>query len=572
MFWLAFATIVSACYALSETYTGTTKASDKGFAFVHSLPTYEESTDVVVTMTLTMGSNDGHNGCHVGTVLPSQWLELPPNTSVDDLIPHVDHASNATFSCALGVCTSEVGFSLANDDNELYLLVWCKPAGNDGKLLGEVGYSVNLSCGTVGVCPSFQCKTEGEICNNNNDELCNYPDLQCDSVVVGTCEKTSSVGGQCASNSECLVGECDSGTCVIRKKVGDACTSDLECLYGARKCGPVTKTCSGSADDSVCLDDFDCNVGSGCTMNITSNQLACQPRLPSGTPCRVDAQDESMGNCVLGSRCNAFTLICTELYSLDEGSSSPRDELCRSGYLDPSTRQCAALPTPTKPGEACESDSDCPTTNEHVLSVCSCGIASERKCVSEREQNHGNALWERSYALEKCALLHSCSLKVGQAYLKDGYSDCITAHCQPEVCGVFNELLDGYYTSTPCIDAQDVGKLAGNFECARPPTPVPTSSAPTTLAPTSLAPTAPTTPTARTAAPTASPTTAPTTVSPTASPTAKAAPVKKTDIHLPLILGLSAAALILGGFVIYWKCLRRTYKRKSHLLQSDDYI
>lgn len=125
------------------------------------------------------------------------------------------------------------------------------------------------------------------------------------------CELLGADGASCTANEHCVSGFCGDGVCSSGGYEGDPCETRAGCRW----------------------ETFTCIDGS------------CAAYREAGEPC---GQDD---HCV-GARCDAADGRC----ALTEGSSCWSSTECRSGFCDPSPRQCA---TPRANGEACSVPEGC---------------------------------------------------------------------------------------------------------------------------------------------------------------------------------------------------------------------
>jgi len=78
---------------------------------------------------------------------------------------------------------------------------------------------------------------------------------------------------------------------------------------------------------SACIDSAYCSSGKYCDLDISSSTLAtCISQKSDGAVCTADDQ------CKIGSACNL--LICTQLWSLDNGVSAEDSRFCMSNHVN----------------------------------------------------------------------------------------------------------------------------------------------------------------------------------------------------------------------------------------------
>ena len=183
-----------------------------------------------------------------------------------------------------------------------------------------------------------------------------------------------------------------------------ACRSDMDCIYGTRRCiGNICEAISG--DSSVCISDFDCDVGFYCPVDPTAGEdpyyvQYCKAQLADGDVCSHDT------DCLGTLRCNVDG-TCTALFSKDVGELVSESTLCKSGQVG-LDGHCVEAFVSTRLAQPCESDADCGTTDvSGSLSACACrnwwedGAVACKKCIPVFGDFQNQAERIRTYLYQK---------------------------------------------------------------------------------------------------------------------------------------------------------------------------
>ena len=152
-------------------------------------------------------------------------------------------------------------------------------------------------------------------------------------------------GNQCVKNNECRSNFCSEGVC--QKDL-----AEFEAQEG-----------------SQCESHEDCNP------NFHCSQSGCRPQKEVGDECSNDFMCVNSAGCLLGK--------CARFGSLEDNNESDNELICKSGYVDPSTRECKPSPViidKEGPEYQCSSvqDSCAYLSDGKTFSLpCKCGLSPE---------------------------------------------------------------------------------------------------------------------------------------------------------------------------------------------------
>ena len=173
------------------------------------------------------------------------------------------------------------------------------------------------------------------------------------SDTIQNCEAKYSLklpGENCNFHFDCYSGSCIENKCVAKEDNKNCESKDWECgttsfcnQYEGYKCKPL--------GDSTCKNDEYCLLGMGCL--------------------KEEGKEEGH---------------CTKMFSLEDGSYSNANYLCKSGYRYNS--KCASTSRPKDANEAneCNEDSDCkiivtlPDGNYTIDGECQCTLEGKKYC------------------------------------------------------------------------------------------------------------------------------------------------------------------------------------------------
>jgi hypothetical protein len=163
--------------------------------------------------------------------------------------------------------------------------------------------------------------------------------------------------------------------CRERNKVGMPCRADQDCIHGLKKClgnecqplQPYNPNMTCAGDDDCPHNGYFCPVDPTGGLNIYWVQY-CRRQYAEGSTCSEDRE------CVPTTLCNTAEAQprCRRYFSLSIGTLAKDDTLCELGWRD-KLNQCAMPAKSKEAARACDSDSDCITTDPTGRTgVCSC--------------------------------------------------------------------------------------------------------------------------------------------------------------------------------------------------------
>lgn len=244
------------------------------------------------------------------------------------------------------------------------------------------GYCVNQFCCTSPSCPA------GEFCNTGVCGPPAPPGSNCN--MNEQCNPAYCVNGTCCNMPACPFGQrCDippfEGMCHARLGIGEPCVEDGQC-----------------ADNLFCTDNVCCtsqNCGPGRACDVPGREGICST-LPTPTPtatrtptpqangsnCTKDEECLS-GNCVDGACCaspkcpdgqfcniSSAPGICTP--KIPQGGDCTKNSDCTTGNCVNGTCGPPFTPTPLKPGDPCDTTSQCQAGFE-------CNVVEGRLCCED---------------------------------------------------------------------------------------------------------------------------------------------------------------------------------------------
>ena len=129
---------------------------------------------------------------------------------------------------------------------------------------------------------------------------------------------------KCPKNKSCAPIDEDVSQCIKVDGLledGEKCKLNEECE--SKNC--VDEKCSYISDGGKCTGNFQCGKSSYC--KSSGDTSSCAPLVGKDGTCVKNS------DCKFGLLCNGRTLVCTEMFSLNDGEVSNNDLLCKSGKV-----------------------------------------------------------------------------------------------------------------------------------------------------------------------------------------------------------------------------------------------